>query len=88
MAEQQEDKSASEQIIEVLRDGRANPYLLRERTDVRKQRINRVLNRLQAQGRVNKVCKALYELDPSEHTEMPAHATIDPPTTAGDESDE
>jgi len=58
------EQSATDEIIEVMQDeGRVNPLRLRQRTDLRKQRINRALNQLVANERVRKVCRGLYELD-------------------------
>ncbi|UPV73186.1 hypothetical protein M0R89_11570 [Halorussus limi] len=63
MEAQNDDKTASEKVLDVLEDEyRATPYLLRERTDLSKQRLNRVLNRLRASGDVTKVCRGLYEI--------------------------
>lgn len=57
-----------EQVLEVLKDGRANPLHLREKTGLRKQRVNDSLERLQSAGWVRKVTRGLYELveDPRE----------------------
>lgn len=57
-----------EQIIHVLKDGRANPLLLREETGLEKQRVNESLQRLTSAGWVRKVTRGLYELvdDPRE----------------------
>jgi len=62
MEAQNDDKTDSGKVLEVLEDGRANPYHLRKRTGLSKQRINRILNRLQANDRVEKVNRGLYEL--------------------------
>mgnify|MGYP000303693980 CR=1 FL=1 len=62
MEAQNDDKTASEKVLDVLEEGRANPLHLRERTDLSKQRLNRVLNRLRANGRVTKVTRGLYEI--------------------------
>lgn len=51
-----------EQIIRVLKDGRANPLLLREETGLEKQRVNESLQRLTSAGWVRKVTRGLYEL--------------------------
>jgi len=65
-----DDQSASEQIITVFRDEfRVTPLLLRERTGLRKQRVNRVLNRLRAEGRIVKITKGLYEIDENSYGE-------------------
>jgi transcription initiation factor IIE alpha subunit len=59
-----QNKSASEQVIDILdEEKRANPLLIRERTGLKKQRVNRILNRLRANGRVTKVTTGLYEID-------------------------
>jgi DNA-binding IclR family transcriptional regulator len=48
-------------VLAVLADGRANPYLLRERTGLGKGEINTVLNRLARSGCVEQVTRGLYE---------------------------
>ena len=74
MGNSSEQESASEQVIGVLRDEfRATPLLLRERTGLRKQRVNRVLNRLRAEGRVVKVTRGLYEIDEDFRRTEQAH---------------
>jgi len=57
-----------EKVIRVLKDGRANPMLLREETGLEKQRVNDSLTRLTSAGWVRKVTRGLYELvdDPRE----------------------
>ena len=76
MTDENQENSTAEQILDVLADGRANPLHLREQTGARKQRINKALNRLQAQGRVEKVTRGLYELADDEEF-SPPHATLD-----------
>jgi DeoR/GlpR family transcriptional regulator of sugar metabolism len=78
-----QDESTAEQILTVLSDGRANPLHLREQTGARKQQINKTLNRLQAQGKVEKVTRGLYELADDEEF-SPPHATLD---TESDDAD-
>lgn len=57
-----DERTASEQVRAVLEDEyRANPLLIRQRTNLPKQRVYRVLNRLCVSGDVSKVCKGLYE---------------------------
>lgn len=51
-----------EQVIGVLKEGRANPMYLREQTGLSKQRVNDALQRLQSAGWVRKVTRGLYEL--------------------------
>lgn len=51
-----------EKILAVLKEGRANPTHLHERTDERRQYINRALNNLMNAGWVRRVTKGLYEL--------------------------
>lgn len=57
-----EPTDRDEQIIQVLKDGRANPLLLREETGLEKQRVNESLQRLTSAGWVRKVTRGLYEL--------------------------
>lgn len=66
--ENYEPDEHDEQVIEVLKEGRANPLHLREKTELRKQRVNDSLERLQSAGWVRKVTRGLYELagDPRE----------------------
>jgi hypothetical protein len=62
-------------VIDVLAtEGRANPYLIREQTDLDRQTINAALSRLQAAGWVRKVTRGLYEFveDPRQETSSPA----------------
>lgn len=58
-------------IIEVMKDepcGRVNPYLIREETDLSKQRVSNAFRQLVAAGWVTKRTRALYDLnkDPRE----------------------
>lgn len=49
-------------VLDALREeGRANPMLLREKTDLRKQYVNDALTQLQKADRVRKVSRGLYE---------------------------
>ncbi|AFH21861.1 hypothetical protein OSG_eHP11_00070 [environmental Halophage eHP-11] len=52
-------------VLTVLADGRANPYLIREETGLDKGDINTVLNRLARAGYVEQVTRGLYEITPS-----------------------
>lgn len=84
------NQDPQEEVIEVLREGRATPRLLLDETSIdEKQTVQYHLRQLRAEDRVQKVCRGLYALDPSERTEMPAHATIDTDsrTSAGDEDE-
>lgn len=55
------------EVLDVLREeGRANPMLLREKTDLRKEYVSRALNGLQKAGVVRKVTRGLYEHVPEE----------------------
>ena len=64
MGDSNGEKSAPEQILDVFRDEfRVTPLLLREHTGLRKQRVNRILNRLRAEGEITKVTTGLYEID-------------------------
>jgi len=49
-------------VLDVLADGRANPYLLREETGLGKGDVNTVLNRLARAGLVRQVTRGLYEV--------------------------
>jgi Mn-dependent DtxR family transcriptional regulator len=49
-------------VLAVLADGRANPYLIREETGLNKGDINTVLNRLARAGYVEQVTRGLYEI--------------------------
>jgi len=51
-------------VLAVLAEGRANPMLLRERTDYGKGSINTSLNRLCRSGLATQVTRALYEITP------------------------
>ncbi|WP_254838079.1 hypothetical protein [Natronomonas marina] len=53
-------------MIDVLREGRATPRLIREETSIdTKQAAQYHLRQLRAERRVRKVTRGLYELDPS-----------------------
>jgi biotin operon repressor len=60
-----------EQVIQVLKRGRANPLHIREETGLSKQRVNDALDRLRSAGWVLKVTRGLYELveDPRDDAE-------------------
>lgn len=49
-------------VLEVLDDGRANPYLIREETGLGKGDTNTVLNRLARGGHVRQITRGLYEI--------------------------
>lgn len=51
-----------EEVLNVLKDGRANPMLIREETNLSKQRVYDALQRLVSAGWVRKVTRGLYEL--------------------------
>ena len=53
------------EVLEVLYDGRANPYLIREETELDKGDTNTVLNRLARAGYVKQVTRGLYEITES-----------------------
>lgn len=60
-----------EQILQVMKVepcGRVNPFLLREETELSKQRVSNGLRQLVAAGWVEKRTRALYDLveDPRE----------------------
>jgi predicted transcriptional regulator len=53
-------------ILEVMKDepcGRVNPYLVREETELSKQRVSNAFRQLVAAGWVDKRTRALYDLD-------------------------
>ena len=52
-------------VLSVLYDGRANPYLIREETGLDKGDTNTVLNRLARAGYVEQVTRGLYEITES-----------------------
>ena len=61
-----------EMILEVMKSepcGRVNPYLLREETDLSKQRVSNSLRQLVASGWIEKRTRALYDLveDPRDN---------------------
>lgn len=49
-------------VLESMADGRANPYLIRERTDINKGDVNTILNRLARRGYVIQVTRGLYDI--------------------------
>ena len=50
------------EVLEVLGEGRANPYLIREKTGLDKGDTNTVLNRLARAGLAQQVTRGLYEI--------------------------
>lgn len=50
------------EVLEVLTEGRANPFLIRERTDMGKGEVNTILNRLGRHGYLKQVTRGLYEI--------------------------
>jgi len=53
-------------VIEILREGRATPNYLSERTGESRALVSQRLRDLQIRGSVNKVSRGLYELVPEE----------------------
>jgi len=49
-------------VLAVMIEGRANPYLIREETDLDKGEVNTVLVRLGRAGYVRQVTRGLYEI--------------------------
>jgi len=49
-------------VLDVMVDGRANPYLIREETGLDKGDVNTVLVRLARLGYVEQVTRGLYEI--------------------------
>ena len=68
MNENYEPTEIDEAVLEILKEGRANPLYIREKADLPKQRVNESLERLRSAGWVKKVTRGLYELvgDPRE----------------------
>lgn len=66
--EDYEPADNEEYVLDVLREGRANPKWIKEKTGLNDQQVNYALNQLRAAGWVRKVTKGLYELvtDPRE----------------------
>jgi len=66
--EDYEPAESDEKVLEVLKEGRANPKWIREQTGLKKQRVNDALERLMNAGWVRKLTRGLYELvdDPRE----------------------
>ena len=67
--EEYEPTDNDEQVLEVLREGRANPAYIHDQTGLRKQRINDSLQRLTSAGWVRKPARGLYELVDDPRTE-------------------
>jgi len=56
------DDEDEERVLAVMREeNRATPYLIRERTDIRKEYVSRYLDNLRRAGWVRKVTRGLYE---------------------------
>ena len=57
-------------VLDVLREeGRANPYLIREKIDLRKEYVSKALTGLVKAGVVKKVTRGLYEHVPENDDE-------------------
>lgn len=72
--ESYEPADSDEAVIDVLAvEGRANPYLIREHTDLDRATVNAALSRLCAAGWVRKVTRGLYEFveDPRGESDGP-----------------
>lgn len=61
-AEDMELHDRDRDVLHVLADGRANPYLIREETGLNKGDVNTVLNRLGRAGYLRQVTRGLYEI--------------------------
>lgn len=60
--EEYEPTENEELILEVLKNGRANPKWIKEKTALNDQQVNYALKQLIAAGWVKKLTKGLYEL--------------------------
>lgn len=58
------------EVLNVLADGRANPYLIREETGLSKGDVNTVLNRLGRSGLVVQVTQGLYRITETGREEV------------------
>jgi len=67
-------------VLRTLADGRANPKLIREETELSKGDVNTVLNRLARAGYVEQVTRGLYEI-----TESGKRRAIEEPKGEGDD---
>jgi hypothetical protein len=69
-------------VLDVLREhGRANPMLIREETDLRKEYVSRALTGLQKAGVVTKVTRGLYDHVPENDDEF-THDRVEVDTAA------
>ena len=60
-----------EAVLDILREhGRANPMLIRDETDLRKEYVSRALAGLQKAGVVEKVTRGLYDHVPENDDEF------------------
>lgn len=68
MNEDYEPSENEDDILQLLKEGRATPKLIKDNTNLNDQQVNYAMNKLQAAGWVRKVTKGLYELvdDPRE----------------------
>ena len=61
-------------VLDVLRaEGRANPYLIREKIDLRKEYVSKALTGLVKAGVVEKVTRGLYDHVPENDDEYTDH---------------
>lgn len=63
-----EPSDGEEQVLDILKDGRANPIYIREQTGLDKGNVEYFLNQLTTAGWVRKLTTGLYEFkeDPRE----------------------
>ncbi|WP_367176122.1 winged helix-turn-helix domain-containing protein [Haloarcula rubripromontorii] len=74
-----EKQNTRKEVLEVLREGRATPRYIREQTTINsKQNAQHHLQKLRADGRVEKVSRGLYELveDPRSDAYRESMGTI------------
>ncbi|GAA1280214.1 hypothetical protein GCM10009725_30100 [Aeromicrobium tamlense] len=62
--------SRDREVLETLAEGRANPMLIREQTDLDKGDVNTALVRLGRGGYVEQITRGLYEITPKGRAEV------------------
>jgi hypothetical protein len=66
-----EPDAQEQQVLDVLRsEGRANPMLIRDETDLRKEYVSRALTGLKKAGVVEQVTRGLYDHVPENDDEF------------------
>lgn len=82
------EKTPKQEIVEILREGRATPHLIKEHTSINAQQtVDYHLRNLRAENRVKKVSRGLYELVDDDSDETDGQDVFDRLVAALEEQD-